>query len=1216
LDDGDLVLSVFSLNKVASVYGLNLSGARLNWDDLRTIYDSRRAIIEEVPTTQIVPGSSISFDGNADSLLIPDHNDWDMGTQDFTIDLWANFKSLYESNQLIDIGGHSNGIAIHTSHAGSSTGPPTLEIYLKGDGSSWVNWTPSLNQWHHIAVVRQSGTLKLFINGILITSWTGKGYDIKNLTQGVKIGDSFATPVYSSMDGYLDGIRVSKGIARYTQNFTPQTLRYTPDSYTKLLVYSDPSGGLKDYSALSHTVQTSGNTAINASFFAQSIEKPTTKKVITRYPSTIQDPSSLTPSQIQHIIDHPEDYNPRVIAHINGNHYVIITNITENSITYIDPGIGEDKHNEILTVSKTGFLKAWRGDVSAHSVILSQAQQREGSQIRLLSVRESQSIRGAFWGSILSLAGWVLSFTPLMFLTPILQGISIVVSVIEGDFITAIGNLVTFGLGNLSQAFSSVFEGLSKALGPIGQFFQGLYQGVVGVLNAAINFLPGIGPALQGTAIAQGTSIGAQIVNTALSTGLNLAVSKGLESLGVTPQISGFIGSLTAGAVIAGLRGDTILKSGQIITQAQNIQSSVQQTVTLSQIGQLGLELGLDPSFTNIVGLSLGAIQGNIIQNPQTTFEMAFNNIKPQLFSSLAQWGVTRLGTELGVDSNLSMLIGAPILAGLDAAFQGGINAGQTIINNVQAGLLQGAISYGLSFTGTESPLIGSLLSRDITNSLALAIGRDGLFNTVFNILQRSVLNVFNVAGGITKTLFQGITHFGTTIEQKGLIGALESLVSSAFSRNAQEVIVQKGGIQGLFNSTPQTQTTLASGQQALELKIDNQNSLFFDDVSNLIGKKDQGIYQLGDFGYDSFGNFALLEGNVYADLQDGLNLQAGVRDGQLISIFIEGPNNESLIQINPEKDNQPIYIEGPKPDQSSASFNFWNAAFNLLPIGLSLFVNEGTAYAGEIGLSPNSVSPVKQLVDIALLNGFSLFRSDPEGTVPDYFQSGNPFRTKLNSIGISDAAIKAIALFEKSRTDYFEWAALKNLSLEIQKEFSTIKQNQPNKDFIPVGYSGAGRPLLDALNNPIHRGFGVETVVLVGAPINFSETRLYSMSLQKVINVYGTDDLFLGYQGQPAIAPFFINNGHSITTINIELKDINHVEYFYESDDNPTLEQIKASNFIARLAQASLTDEALARFLELVGTPRDEIYTDPSTGIKHKIQTYVVDTKNLSDNF
>jgi hypothetical protein len=359
----------------------------------------------------------------------------------------------------------------------------------------------------------------------------------------------------------------------------------------------------------------------------------------------------------------------RVIAHINSNHFVIITGIDGEKITYIDPGIGKDKENESVTVTRAGFEKAWSGNAIADSRLVSAAKSVDPNAVQILSAEQTKSIRGAFWGSILSLVGSVLSWIPIPGLQQIgwaMTIISTVVAAAEGDFLTAIGNLATLGFGGLQGFFGSIFDGLKTVLGPIGGVLaavggviKDVYQGVVGVVNSAISYLPGIGGTIQGLATQAGMNLGAKIVNTALMSGVSYGTTRGLTALGASPEVAGFISSL-ATASLSGALSNGVTKDGRVaLTQSQAVRVSMTEAVMLDQVGRLGLELGLDPNLTGIIGMSLGAIQGQQIGLGNSfEFTKAFEVIKPDLVSSLAGYGIQELGSNLGWNEDLTQFGG------------------------------------------------------------------------------------------------------------------------------------------------------------------------------------------------------------------------------------------------------------------------------------------------------------------------------------------------------------------------------------------------------------------------------------------------------------------------------------------------------------------------------------------------------------------------------
>ena len=77
----------------------------------------------------------------------------------------------------------------------------------------------SLNTWTHIAFVRSSSTMNIYINGILDTS-ASMSDNLSNAT-GFAIGRDYYNLSQEYYTGYLQDLRITKGYARYTSNFTP-----------------------------------------------------------------------------------------------------------------------------------------------------------------------------------------------------------------------------------------------------------------------------------------------------------------------------------------------------------------------------------------------------------------------------------------------------------------------------------------------------------------------------------------------------------------------------------------------------------------------------------------------------------------------------------------------------------------------------------------------------------------------------------------------------------------------------------------------------------------------------------------------------------------------------------------------------------------------------------------------------------------------------------
>ena len=191
----------------------------------------------QVSTAQAEFGQSVYFDGTGDFLSTPNHTDFAFGSGDFTIDFWVRFSSLNSSpsNYPVFISkfdlstGNDDSFFIRqdstekTLTFGYTTGG-TFATYK----SSSQAFDPSLNTWYHIAIVRSGANLLTFINGIKIGSAFNMGTDsIWTSARQLLIGSTtVAESISYCFNGYVDELRISKGIARWTTTFTPPSNPY------------------------------------------------------------------------------------------------------------------------------------------------------------------------------------------------------------------------------------------------------------------------------------------------------------------------------------------------------------------------------------------------------------------------------------------------------------------------------------------------------------------------------------------------------------------------------------------------------------------------------------------------------------------------------------------------------------------------------------------------------------------------------------------------------------------------------------------------------------------------------------------------------------------------------------------------------------------------------------------------------------------------------
>ena len=166
---------------------------------------------------------SLAFDGSGDYLLAAaTPSNRINSTGDFTIEFWAYFNSVASDQRLLAWDNNSSNfvIALYTTSANN------LYYYLSSSGSSWNVASAvsmgaiAINTWYHIALVRSGSVFTPYINGVAGTT-TSSSATLYASTLPLAIGavGNGASPY----NGYIDDLRITKGYARYTANFTPPT---------------------------------------------------------------------------------------------------------------------------------------------------------------------------------------------------------------------------------------------------------------------------------------------------------------------------------------------------------------------------------------------------------------------------------------------------------------------------------------------------------------------------------------------------------------------------------------------------------------------------------------------------------------------------------------------------------------------------------------------------------------------------------------------------------------------------------------------------------------------------------------------------------------------------------------------------------------------------------------------------------------------------------
>ena len=185
---------------------------------------------------------SVQFLGGNDALVVPASSDFAYGTGDFTIEAWiwkAGIPAVGETRGIFTQTQSGNDYIVFK--VGSTN---VIEATF---GSTTISTTDKLavHSWNHVAVSRSSNTVKVFLNGIA-SSGSTVSTDFSDTTRNPTIGNY--THSYGSLDynGFISNLRVTKGEALYTADFTPPTTELTADANTVLLCCQDSDNPLKE----------------------------------------------------------------------------------------------------------------------------------------------------------------------------------------------------------------------------------------------------------------------------------------------------------------------------------------------------------------------------------------------------------------------------------------------------------------------------------------------------------------------------------------------------------------------------------------------------------------------------------------------------------------------------------------------------------------------------------------------------------------------------------------------------------------------------------------------------------------------------------------------------------------------------------------------------------------------------------------------------------
>ena len=173
----------------------------------------------------------LAFDGNGDFLSAVASPSFAFSTGDFTVEAWV-YPTAYP-NTYHTISATRGTIGTVNGWSWNVQNNGTMIVYSNGfTYQGTVTGAVPLNAWTHVAFVRSSGNIQIYAGGS--ANKTGSIANLANFTiESLWVGTTGGVATGSGgggdpFTGYINDLRITKGVARYTANFTPPTAPF-PD---------------------------------------------------------------------------------------------------------------------------------------------------------------------------------------------------------------------------------------------------------------------------------------------------------------------------------------------------------------------------------------------------------------------------------------------------------------------------------------------------------------------------------------------------------------------------------------------------------------------------------------------------------------------------------------------------------------------------------------------------------------------------------------------------------------------------------------------------------------------------------------------------------------------------------------------------------------------------------------------------------------------------
>lgn len=158
-------------------------------------------------------GGASAYFGGSDKLIVANSSNLDMTTGDWTLEAWLKFQGNFSVRRSI-FSKYSTGQGEWWFSLKEGTGNLRFENGLIGHD---FNAGIPFDQWAHVAFVRSGTVVTAYVDGVAIGTMT---HNLRHYGSNLQIGGTGWNANWNWV-GYMDDIRFTKGVARYTADFTP-----------------------------------------------------------------------------------------------------------------------------------------------------------------------------------------------------------------------------------------------------------------------------------------------------------------------------------------------------------------------------------------------------------------------------------------------------------------------------------------------------------------------------------------------------------------------------------------------------------------------------------------------------------------------------------------------------------------------------------------------------------------------------------------------------------------------------------------------------------------------------------------------------------------------------------------------------------------------------------------------------------------------------------